>query len=96
MEHLIIHNVDSYNTESFSNIISEGKNILLNIPGVREVFTGEAMEENSKYRFCWSVYFTHKAALESFQSDQKFESFLKQRFKPAVSDSMSINYLQNA
>jgi len=96
VEHLIIHNIDSYNIQSLSNIMNEGKQILSKIPGVREVFTGEAMEENSKYRFCWSVRFTHKAALNSFRAHQDFETFFKQQFKPAVSDSICIDYQENS
>lgn len=96
VEQLIIHNMDSHNAQSLNSILSEGKQILSKIPGVREVFTGGAMEENSKYRFCWSVRFTHKAALDSFRAHQGFETFLKQQFKPNVSDLISIDYQENA
>jgi fructose-bisphosphate aldolase, class II len=95
VEHLIIHNVNSYNVQSLDNIMSEGKKILSQIPGVREVFAGEAMQENSKYSFCWSVRFTHKAALESFSEHQAFDAFLKKQFKPNVSDLVSIDYREN-
>ena len=92
VEHLIVHNVSTQPAQSFESIMSEGKRILSQIPGVREVFTGEAMKENSKYRFCWSVRFTHKAALDSFSEHQDFESFLKKQFNPNVSDLISIDY----
>lgn len=95
VEHLIIHNADSYNSQSLKNVIAEGNEVLLKIPGVREVFTGEAIEENSKYRYCWSVRFTHKTALDSFRENKEFETFLKQRFKPTISDSISIDYQQS-
>jgi len=75
--------------------MSEGKEILFQIPGVREVFAGEAMEENSKYHFCWSVRFTDKTALDSFHQHQAFDAFLKKQFKPNVSDLVNVNYLEN-
>ena len=96
VEHLIIHNVDNFNAGSLNDVMSEGKKILSNIPGVREVFTGEAMEENSKYHFCWSVRFTHKAALESFRTNQDFEKFFNQQFRTVVSDSICIDYQDNS
>lgn len=96
VEHLIIHNVDSYNVHSIDSVMSEGKKILMTIPGVREVFTGEAIEEKSKYHFCWSVRFTHKAALESFRSNQEFDKFLKQQFRNVTSDSICIDYQESA
>jgi len=96
VEHLIIHNVNSHYAQSLNSIMSEGKQILSQIPGVREVFTGEAIEENSKYRFCWSVRFTHKAALDSFHEHPDFDTFLKKQFKPNVSDLTSIDYQENS
>lgn len=96
VEHLIIHNEDANGAQSPEGLMSAGKELLLKIPGVREVFTSEAMEENSKYRYCWSVRFTHKAALESFHQNKEFEDFIKKQFKPNVSDLVSIDYLESA
>ena len=96
VEHLIIHNMSEHSTESLDSLISTGKQLLTQIPGVREVFTGEAVQENSKYRICWSVRFTHKAALESFRRHQAFEAFLKKHFKPNVSDLISIDYQEHS
>jgi len=96
VEHLIIHNVNSNYAKLFKSIMSEGKEILSQIPGVREVFLGEALQENSKYKFYWSVRFTHKAVLDSFRENQDFESFLKKKFNANVSDLISIDYLENS
>jgi len=73
----------------------EGKRILSQIPGVREVFTGEATHIDSEYQFFWSVRFTHNAALKSFREHQEFDSFLKNQFNPNVSDLMRIDYKEN-
>ena len=96
VEHLIIHNVDVNYHQSSESLMAAGKELLLQIPGVREVITSEAVEENSKYRFCWSVRFTHKAALDSFRENKNFDNFLKKQFKPNVSDLVSIDYLESA
>ena len=96
VEHLIVHNVSTHSSRSLNSLMSEGKKILSQIPGVREVFTGEAIQEKNKYQFCWSVRFTHKAALDSFREHQGFDSFLKKQFKPNVSDLISIDYQQSA
>ncbi len=92
VEHLIVHNVSAQPGQSVDSLMSEGKRILSQIPGVREVFTGEAMKENSKYSFCWSVRFTHKAALDSFREHQGFDAFLKKQFNSNVSDLVCIDY----
>lgn len=92
VEHLIVHNMDAQSTQSIDSLMLEGKQILSQIPGVREVFTGEVMKENSKYGCCWSVRFTHKAALESFHRHPQFDSFLKKQFKSNVSDLVCIDF----
>jgi len=92
VEHLIVHNVSAQSTQSLDSLLSEGKRILSQIPGVREVFTGEAMKENSKYSICWSVRFTHQTALDSFREHQDFDAFLKKQLNPNALDLISIDY----
>ena len=92
VEHLIVHNMDALSNRSLDSLIAEGKQILSQIPGVREVFTGEAMKENSQYLFCWSVRFTHQAALDNFRNHQGFGAFLKKQLNPNTSDLISIDY----
>lgn len=92
VEHLMVHNINAHSNQSFDSLISEGKQILSHIPGVREVFTGEAMKENSKYLFCWSVRFTHQTALDSFRKHQGFGAFLQKQLDPNTSNLISIDY----
>jgi fructose-bisphosphate aldolase class II len=96
VEHLIVHNAGVQSTRSVADLMSEGKRILAQIPGVREVFTGVAMKQNSEYGFCWSLRFTHQAALDSFRQHPDFETFLKQQLNPNVSDIISIDYQEKA
>lgn len=92
VEHLIVFNRNEHSTQSVESLMSEGKRILSQIPGVREVFTGGAMKQNSKYNLCWSVRFTHKQALDSFRKNAAFDIFLKKSFNPNVSDLVRIDY----
>jgi len=92
VEHLIIHNVNRLNDQQVSDMMAQGKRILTTIPGVREVFTGEALEENGKYRFCWLVRFTHKAVIESYREHPEFTDFSNNHFRPYTSDLINIDY----
>ena len=92
VEHLIIHNLGSDSGMLHSHLISEGRRILSQIPGVREVFTGEAMKHDSRYQFCWSVRFTHKTVQKNFSENQAFNTFLRKHFNPVVSDIVCIDY----
>ncbi|HED33825.1 MAG TPA: fructose-bisphosphate aldolase [Gammaproteobacteria bacterium] len=95
VEHLIVHNINAYYGLSPDSVISQGRQILSQIPGVREVFTGKAMQGNAQYTFCWSVRFTHRTALEHFHQHSEFKIFLKQQFNPAVCDVIRIDYQEN-
>jgi len=92
VEHLVIHNMNEHAVLSLDSIISAGKQVLAQIPGVREVFVGEAVKEKNRYRLCWSVRFTHKAALDSFCKHPGYGVFLKKQFYPNVTDVISIDY----
>ena len=95
VEHLIVHNIDSYSDQPLNEVISEGKNILNKIPGVRNVFTGKAVQEKSKYHYCWLVQFTHKAALDNLHEHQNFSEFLKNRLSPNVIDLINIDFRES-
>ncbi len=95
VEHLIAHNVNANSLNALNDVIDEGKKILLNIPGVRNVFVGETMQEKTKYRFCWMIHFTHKSALQSFHEHQGFSDFLRKKFTPRVNDLLSVDYKEN-
>ena len=95
VEHHIIYNVDIDRNQSLDNLVSIGKKMLSQIPGVRDVFMGEAIKEKSKYRFCWSVRFAHQAALDNFREQREFKSFLNNQLAPGVSGIISIDYKEN-
>ena len=50
---LIIYNVEGIDKTGAETMIAEGRQVLSTIPGVREVFTGEAVQDAAKYRYTW-------------------------------------------
>ncbi len=93
VEHLIIYNVvDHMSDEQAQAMIAKGRQILSNIPGVREVFTGETVKQDAKYRFCWLVRFTHKAVIDSYRDHPDHVRFADTLFRPCAGDRISIDY----
>ncbi len=92
VEHLIIHNVNSNAVNNVDSIIKEGKKIISGIPGVRNIFTGDATLERSQYRFCWLVQFTDKVALNNFKEHHEFNQYLNNKLRPIASDIVNIDY----
>lgn len=89
---MIIYNVERMNNEQAQAMMQEGRRVLSHIPGVREVFTGQAVQEGSKYKFCWLVRFTDKAVIESYRENPDLVLFFKNLFDPYTVEKMSIDF----
>ena len=92
VEHLIVHNVNKLHEQQFNNMMAEGKRLLSDIPGVREVFTGEAIDENDRYQFCWLLRLAHKSVIDTYRDHPNFITFSNKHFRSYASDVLSIDY----
>ena len=92
VEHLIVHNVNKRQEQQFNEMLAEGKRLLSGIPGVREVFAGQAVKQSDRYGFCWLVRFTHKKVIHTYRDHPNFAAFSKKYFQPYASDILSIDY----
>ncbi len=93
VEHLIIYNVEQKSSASIESLMEEGLRVLSNIPGVREVFTGEAVQEGAKYRYCWLIRFAHPATIDSYRNHPAHVAFADHHFRPIAGDRISIDYI---
>ena len=94
INHVITHNLSMNANTPIKPLIEEGRKVLQAIPGVRDVFIGESMDEDntSLYRYFWSINFTHQQALESFHKKNEFSSFLNQKLMPNVTGLIRSDY----
>ena len=92
VDHLIV-----YNLEAGANpaaLMAEGRRVLGAIPGVREVFTGTAVQDGARYRYCWNVRFCHPAVIDSYRDHPSHLDFADRLFRPVATDRVSIDFLQ--
>lgn len=92
VEHLIIYNVHGADKADTETMIAEGRRVLSAIPGVREVFTGEAVQNDVKYRYTWLVRFCHPAVIDSYREHPEHVDFANKLFRPVVGERISIDY----
>jgi fructose-bisphosphate aldolase class II len=92
VEHLIIYNVTGATIEETETMMVEGRRVLGAIPGVREVITGHAMEDDAKYRHTWLVHFCHPAVIDSYREHTAHVSFADELFRPVAAERISIDY----
>ncbi|MEW5755299.1 MAG: class II fructose-bisphosphate aldolase [Pseudomonadota bacterium] len=93
VEHLIIYNVDqSMGPEAAAEMIAEGQRVLGAIPGVRRVFTGEAVRRDAAYQYCWLVRFANESVIASYRDHPDHVDFANTRFRPVAGNRISIDY----
>jgi fructose-bisphosphate aldolase class II len=92
VEHLIIYNVEGIDKTGAETMIAEGRQVLSTIPGVREVFTGEAVQDAAKYRYTWLVRFCHSAVIDSYREHPGHVTFADRLFRPVAGERISIDY----
>ncbi|MCW8931374.1 MAG: ketose-bisphosphate aldolase [Gammaproteobacteria bacterium] len=96
IEHLIIYNVEGLNKEKADAMMADGRRELSTIPGVREVFVGEAIKDDAKFRYTWLVRFCHVDVIDSYREHPVHVNFADNRFRPVAGERISIDYSELA
>ena len=90
--HTILYNVEGATDEQVGEMMQRGHEVLAMIPGVRHVFTGWAVQEKTKFRFCWQVQFSHAKVIDSYREHPEHVAFATQYFRPMAADRLSIDF----
>jgi len=96
VQHVIVYNVEGASDDQVEAMMARGHEILSRIPGVRRVFTGWAVPQNPKFRFCWLVEFVHEKVIESYYDHPDHVAFASQLFRPVAGDRISIDFTETA
>jgi fructose-bisphosphate aldolase class II len=96
VEHLIVFNVQGLDEAGVTRMMADGRRILGTIPGVRRVFTGAAVGNESSYRYSWLVRFCDEAVIDSYRDDPRHRDFADSRFRPCADGRISIDYKEIA
>jgi fructose-bisphosphate aldolase class II len=96
VEHAILYNVEGASDELAGEMMQRGREVLAKIPGVRRVFTGWAMQDQAKYRFCWLVQFSHSKVVDSYRDHPEHVAFASEYFRPIAADRLSIDFADAA
>ena len=96
VEHAILYNVEGASDEQVGEMMLRGCEVLAKIPGVRRAFTGWALQDNTKYRFCWLVQFSHSKVIDSYRDHPEHVAFANQYFRPIAGDRISIDFADAA
>jgi fructose-bisphosphate aldolase class II len=92
VDHIILYNTRDLDADGVKVMMAEGKRVLSAIPGVREVFTGDVVQENGDYRHCWVVRFTERSVIDSYRVHPDHQHFADTHFRPYADGRISLDY----
>ncbi|MEJ2435769.1 MAG: class II fructose-bisphosphate aldolase, partial [Pseudolabrys sp.] len=92
VEHLIVYNVEGLDEAGVERMMAEGRRVLSAIPGVRRVFTGEAVREGAEYRYSWLVRFASREVIDSYREHPAHKAFADEQFRPYAAGRISIDF----
>ena len=92
IEHLIIYNFRDGEQHRVPEMMKIGRAALSAIPGVRRVFTGNAVTADAKYRHCWLVRFAGDAVIPTYRDHPVHRRFADEVFRPFAGDRISIDF----
>jgi fructose-bisphosphate aldolase class II len=96
VDHVIIYNIDTTTEVDVEAMMAKGRRVLSRIPGVCEVFTGQALGDKAPYAFSWNVRFCHPAVVDSYREHPDHKAFADGWFRPVAADRISIDFVARA
>ena len=91
VEHLVLYNSTAEPSQTAA-MIAEGRRVLAEIPGVREVITGTSVRADGAYRHCWMVRFASAAVIDTYRDHPDHQAFADSHFRPVAGDRLTIDY----
>lgn len=95
VEHVIVFNTEGLDAAGAQDMMAEGRRVLAEIPGVRRVFTGDAVQDGASYRHCWVVRFSGREVIDSYRDHPDHRRFADERFRPHAGGRLSIDFEDN-
>jgi fructose-bisphosphate aldolase class II len=94
--HVIVYNTEGLDAEGVEDMMAEGRRVLSAIPGVNDVFTGHAVQQDASYNHCWVVKFTDQSVIDSYKHHPDHQRFADERFRPYAGGRISIDYVDSS
>lgn len=95
VEHVILFDTDGLDGPGAREMMAEGHRVLSKIPGVRRVFTGDAVQDKAPYGYCWVIRFSGREVIESYRDHPDHRRFADDRFRPHAGGRISIDFEDN-
>ena len=91
--HVIEFNTEGLSEEEAAALRAEGRKVLAQIPGVRAVETGVAIQPpDAPYRYCWLVRFCQPEVIGYYRDHPEHVKYADERFRPVAGNRITIDF----
>ena len=91
VEHLLACNVEG-EQQMVENMMAEGNRLLATIPGVRAVFTGQAVHADDQYQYTCLLRLCHPQVIDSYRLHPAYAAFTDRLFHSMAGKCISIDF----
>jgi len=95
IDHIIKFNLPDCDASDAALVVKRGRNILAEIPGVREVVTTETLDEPGEHRYRWILRVTSPLVVEQLRHHSAFNIFMNRYLHNQATDLVSKTFLQD-
>jgi fructose-bisphosphate aldolase class II len=92
VEYVLRFNLSGSDAEEQAMITRRGRRLLLQIPGVREVMVGEALQDNTLPQYCWQLRLASAAVAQSLKQHADFLNFTRRYLRDDAAQMSSASY----
>lgn len=94
VDHIIKFNLPDSDGDEAALIVNRGRNVLADIPGVRDVVTSETLDEPAEHRYRWILRVTSPQVIEQLRQHSGFNTFMSRYVHNQATGLVSKTFLQ--
>lgn len=92
IDYVLKFNLPTGDVEEEEMLSRRGRKVLAQIPGVREVILGEAIEETATQRHCWQLRLASVEVIEALKKDQDYLNFTRRYLREEATQMSTTSY----
>lgn len=86
VEYVLKFNLPDTDPEEMEMIVRRGREMLLQIPGVRDIEVGDTLKEHAAPQYCWQVHLTSTEGVEYLKRHPEFIKFTRRYLNDKATD----------
>lgn len=88
VDHVVLYNASA----PVDDMVAEGMRVLAEVPGVRQIFAGQAVDPDARFQHAWVVRFVDAGVIPYWRDHPLHTGFADGMFRPLAADRLTIDF----